>query len=62
MASQTGAGAAKAASEKAGGGTPVADRIRERIRKANGRFHANDNISAYIEAGELDELRLEVAG
>jgi len=62
MASQTGAGAAKPASEKAGGGTPVADRIRERIRKANGRFHANDNISAYIEAGELDQLRLEVAG
>jgi len=42
--------------------TPVADRIRERIRKANGRFHANDNISAYVEEGELDALRLEVAG
>ena len=62
MASQTGAGAAKPAIENAGGGTPVADRIRERIRKANGRFHANDNISAYIDAGELDQLRIEVAG
>ena len=63
MATQTGVG-----SESAGPGgegsdrrTPVADRIRERIRKARARFHANDNISAYIEPGELDELRLEVA-
>jgi GTP cyclohydrolase I len=43
------------------GGTPVADRIRERIRKAGGRFHANDNIAAYLEDGELAQLRLEVA-
>jgi GTP cyclohydrolase I len=43
------------------GGTPVADRIRERIRRARGRFHANDNIAAYIEDGELAQLRLEVA-
>ena len=42
-------------------GTPVADRIRDRIRKARGRFRANDNIAAYLEPGELDELRLEVA-
>jgi GTP cyclohydrolase I len=41
--------------------TPVADRIRERIRKAGARYHANDNISAWIEPGELEELRLEVA-
>ena len=40
MASQTGAGAAKPAIEKADGGTPVADRIRERIRQARTRFHA----------------------
>ncbi len=40
--------------------TPVADRIRERIRKAGARFHANDNISDYIEAGELDDLQGEV--
>ena len=63
MASQTklGSGAAEPAGEVGGGRTPVADRIRERIRKARGRFHANDNIASYIEEGELDELRLEVA-
>lgn len=42
------------------GGTPVADRIRERIRKAGDRFHANDNICAHIEPGELDALQREV--
>ena len=64
MASQTGArsGAATPASEVEGGRTPIADRIRERIRKARGRFRANDNIAAYIQEGELDQLRLEVAG
>lgn len=41
-----------------GSGTPVADRIRERIRRARGRFHANDNISAYLQDGELAQLRL----
>ena len=41
-------------------GTPVADRIRERIRKAGERFHANDNIARHIEAGELDALQDEV--
>jgi len=47
--------------EADGGGTPVSDRIRNRIRKARARFHANDNIAAYIETGELAQLRLEVA-
>jgi len=42
------------------GRTPVADRIRERIAKAGERFHANDNIAAYVEPGELDELQREV--
>jgi len=41
--------------------TPVADRIRARLLKAGGRFHANDNISAFIEEGEIDVLREEVA-
>lgn len=41
--------------------TPVADRIRERIRQAGVRFHANDNIAAFIEEGELDQLQDEVA-
>ncbi len=44
------------------GSTPVADRIRERIAKAGDRFHANDNIAAYVEPGELDELQREVEG
>jgi len=42
------------------GRTPVADRIRERIRKAGARFHANDNIARHIEPGELDDLQREV--
>jgi GTP cyclohydrolase I len=42
------------------GRTPVADRIRDRIRKAGDRFHANDNICRYIEDGELDLLQGEV--
>lgn len=41
--------------------TPVADRIRERLVKAGRRFHANDNIAAFIEEGELDQLQAEVA-
>ena len=63
MASETavGSGAAGPASEVADGRTPVSDRIRERIRKARARFHANDNISGFIEEGELEPLRLEVA-
>jgi GTP cyclohydrolase I len=40
--------------------TPVAERIRQRILKAGERFHANDNICAYIEDGELDLLQREV--
>ena len=48
-------------SEIADGGTPVADRIRERIIAAGERFHANDNICAYVEDGELDALQDEVA-
>lgn len=43
------------------GRTPVADLIRERIRKAGKRFHANDSIEEFIEEGELDRLQAEVA-
>jgi len=39
----------------------VADRIRERILKAGDRFHANDNICAHVEEGELEALEHEVA-
>jgi GTP cyclohydrolase IA len=40
----------------------ASDRIRYRLVGANCRYHANDNIAAYIEDGELDELQTEVAG
>jgi GTP cyclohydrolase IA len=64
MPSQTGTGsrAVDPGRDAGDGRTPVADRIRERIRRARGRFRANDNIAAHLEEGELDELQLEVAG
>ena len=40
---------------------PVSQRIRDRLKKKQQRFHANDNISAFIEPGELEELTKEVA-
>jgi GTP cyclohydrolase IA len=40
----------------------VSNRIRARLVRAQQRFHANDNISAYVEPGELDELLGEVEG
>lgn len=39
----------------------ASERIRYRLVSAQRRYHANDNISAYIREGELDELRAEVA-
>jgi len=42
-------------------GIPISVAIRRRIEKARKRFHANDNISAFIEPGELDLLQDEVA-
>ncbi|MCG2585055.1 GTP cyclohydrolase I [Massilia sp. TS11] len=39
---------------------PVSQRIRERLMAAKVRFHANDNIAAYIEPGELEQLLDEV--
>ena len=41
--------------------TPISDVIRTRIYQANKRFHSNDNISEFIEEGELEELVEEVA-
>lgn len=41
---------------------PVSERIRARLLEAGERFHANDNIAAFIAPGELDELRGEVEG
>jgi GTP cyclohydrolase I len=40
---------------------PVSRRIRARLQAKQQRFHANDNIAAFIEPGELDELTREVA-
>jgi GTP cyclohydrolase IA len=34
--------------------------IKDRLRKAGVRFHSNDNISDYIQEGELPQLQLEV--
>ena len=42
------------------GTTPVADRLRARIVAAGAGFHANDNICAHIEEGELEALQHEV--
>ena len=39
---------------------PASERIRYRLVGADCRFHANDNISAYVKEGELDELKAEV--
>jgi GTP cyclohydrolase I len=39
---------------------PASERIRYRLVGADCRYHANDNISAYVKDGELAELRAEV--
>ncbi len=39
---------------------PASERIRYRLVQAKRRYHANDNISAFVEDGELMELRAEV--
>ena len=39
----------------------ASDRIRYRLVGAQRRYHANDNIAAYVRDGEIDELRDEVA-
>ena len=43
-------------------GTPVSEKIRERLLAARKRYHANDNIAGYIEPGELEQLLDEVEG
>ena len=42
--------------------SPVSERIRARIQRAGQRFHANDNIAAFVEPGELEALLDEVEG
>jgi GTP cyclohydrolase I len=41
-------------------GTPMSVKIRERIQAARKRFNANDNISEFIQPGELEHLLDEV--
>ena len=47
-------------------GTPVSVKIRERLLAARKRFNANDNISAFVEPGELalllDEVEVKMQG
>ena len=40
----------------------VSEQIRTRIKQANHRFHANDNIAAFMHDGEIEQLIDEVAG
>jgi GTP cyclohydrolase I len=40
---------------------PVSAKIRARLQQKGQRFHANDNISAFIQPGELEQLTNEVA-
>ncbi len=46
--------------DDAGGDLPVSSRIRSRLISAKQRYHANDNISAYVMDGEVDALQTEV--
>ncbi len=39
---------------------PASERIRYRLVGADCRYHANDNISAFVREGELEELKREV--
>jgi len=41
-------------------GVPVSQKIRERLQRARHRFHANDNIAAFIEPHEMPRLLAEV--
>eukprot|EP01030_Chromulinospumella_sphaerica_P020535 gene20535-20450_t len=41
--------------------TSVSERIRARLTASGTRFHANDNIAAFIEPGEMDQLLDEVS-
>ena len=52
--------AAKAA-KKSDEGLPLSMIIRKRIQAQKARFHANDNIAAFIKPGELEKLVDEVA-
>ena len=38
---------------------PISKKIKDRIKKAGKRFYCNDNISEYIEKGELEQLQAD---
>ena len=40
---------------------PASQRVRDRLRSAGTRFHANDNIADYLEDGDLEAIEGEVA-
>ena len=48
--------------DDAQGAQPVSAKIRDRLKASKKRFHANDNISAFLEPGELEALLAEVEG
>ena len=52
---------AKKVAKKETAGLPLSVVIRRRIEAQKVRFHANDNISAFIKPGELEGLVDEVA-
>jgi GTP cyclohydrolase IA len=39
---------------------PASERVRYRLLSADCRFHANDNIAAYLEPGEVEAIKSEV--
>jgi GTP cyclohydrolase I len=41
-------------------GVPVSQKIREKLKTAKKRFHANDNIAEFLEPGDLEALLKEV--
>ncbi len=41
-------------------GIPLSVAIRDRIKRASRRFHANDNIAEFLQPGDLDKLQDEV--
>jgi GTP cyclohydrolase IA len=43
-------------------GVPLSQVIRQRLHDANRSFFANDNISEFVKADEMDALQAEVAG
>ena len=53
--------ATKSRTQKEDAGTPLSVVIRRRIEAQKARFHANDNIAAFIKPGELEGLVDEVA-